>query len=79
MRAEHIARNGDVCQLCGAAKGEPGICGQTRQRSLDEDHHHGTGQHRGFICSRANAWLPKGISPAWLRAAADYLERAAAA
>ena len=56
-----------------------GICGKSPQsRRLDRDHDHHTGQPRGLLCHRCNRALPSWITPAWLRAAADYLARAAA-
>lgn len=75
-RAEHD----DRCDLCGAARGEVGICGIRRSegRGLDFDHDHASDGFRGLICWRANRWLARWITPAFLRAAADYLDRAAA-
>ena len=73
-RFEHIVRHGDYCELCGAGPREKGLCGATRKVSLHEDHDHATGAHRGWICGRANKQLWGWVTPAWLRAAADYLE-----
>lgn len=74
MRDAYVRDNGDVCQLCGVGKGEPGLCGAKRQKPLEEDHDHRTNEHRGFICWRSNKWLAGWVTPAWLRGAADYLE-----
>ena len=72
-RDEH----GDTCDIpgCGAATGQRGLCGAVRKRALNEDHDHRTNLHRGWICDRANKALWGWVTPAWLRAAADYLER----
>jgi hypothetical protein len=71
-RAEHNGR----CDLCGAAKGERGSCGAVLKSALHYDHSHTSGEHRGFICGRANRVLWPWVTAAWLRQAADYLERA---
>lgn len=71
--AAREAHNG-LCDLCGAAAGEKGLCGMTRRRGLDYDHDHDSGAHRGFICARANRQLWAWVTPEWLRRAADYLE-----
>lgn len=79
-RAAYVEAHGDTCQLCGAARGERGLCGAARQRPLDVDHEHAAGhgakQGRtlGFICGRANGALLGWMTPEWLRAAADYRE-----
>lgn len=73
-RAEHVAANGDTCEMCGARQGEQGLCGATRKRALNEDHDHRTNLHRGWICDRANKQLWAWVTPEWLRTAADYLE-----
>lgn len=70
MRAEHHG----LCDICGAADGEIGLCGARRKRALDEDHNHATHEHRGFVCARANRQLWGWVTPEWLRAAANYLE-----
>jgi hypothetical protein len=69
-RAAHIAAHGNRCQLCG---------NPPKSRGLSEDHDHATGAHRGWLCFRCNRALPAYVDAAWLRAAADYLERAATA
>lgn len=74
-RAEHTAAGGG-CDLCGAKLGEKGLCGTVPRRGFDFDHDHASGEFRGFLCARANRQLWTWASPAWLRAAADYLERA---
>lgn len=69
----YLAVNGgqDACAVCGA--------GPSEKRRLDRDHCHATGRPRGLLCHRHNRMLgPRmGWTPATLRAAADYLERAA--
>ena len=64
-RARYIARNGNVCELCGRV---------ATGRGLSEDHDHATGAHRGWLCHRCNRALPTWVNPAWLRFAALYLE-----
>lgn len=71
---EHIAINGgEFCGICGA---EP------NGRRLDRDHSHTDPPYpRGLLDRKCNRALTKTrygleITPAWLRAAADYLERA---
>ena len=68
--AEFIFYNGGVerCGICGA---EP-----SGSRKLDRDHDHADGgRPRGLLCHRCNRQLPSWVTPEWLRAAADYLER----
>lgn len=55
------------CQICGAGP---------KARRLHRDHDHATGRPRGLLCFQCNTRLPRGIDPAWLRAAADYLDAA---
>lgn len=64
-----VAINGgtEACGICGAPR---------RRRRHDRDHDHLTGAPRGLLCFRCNRHLPAWITPAWLRAAAAYLERA---
>ena len=54
-----------------------GICGRlpSPKRRLDIDHDHREMFIRGLLCPRCNRALPTWITPAWLRAAADYLDR----
>lgn len=65
-----VERYGNVCGICGKAP--------SARRRLDRDHDHATGAARGVLCSRCNRYLPYFATSAWLRAAADYLERSAA-
>jgi hypothetical protein len=65
---EYVKLNGgEVCGICGA---EPG------SRRLDRDHDHKTGLPRGLLCWACNRQLRTWATVGWLRAAADYLERA---
>lgn len=64
-RAEHVAEHGPACELCGNVP---------KTRGLDQDHDHRTGKTRGWLCARCNRFLHSWMTPAWLRAAADYLE-----
>jgi hypothetical protein len=74
-RALHIETHGPACELCGAMPGKVGLCGARLIRALDEDHDHKTNHHRGWICARSNKQLWGWVTPAWLRASADYLEQ----
>ena len=67
---EYLALNGGVeaCALCGATR---------KTRKLQRDHCHTRGVPRGLLCARCNRALPAWMTAAWLRSAADYLERAA--
>lgn len=67
--ADFIAINGgsEACGICGTPK---------RRRRHDRDHDHLTGNPRGLLCFRCNRHLPAWVTPMWLRAAADYLDRA---
>lgn len=60
-------RFGTVCNICGRAP--------SARRRLDRDHSHGSLRARGLLCARCNRALPHFVTPEWLRAAADYLER----
>lgn len=64
---EWLKRFGAHCGICGSAP---------TTRRLDRDHDHRTGQPRGLLCHRCNRALPSWMTATWLRAAADYLERA---
>ena len=48
-------------------------------KRLHRDHDHRTGQPRGLLCHKCNRSLPAWMTPEWLRAAAEYLERRTAA
>jgi len=65
-RAAHVAAHGPACQICGTVP----------KRGLDQDHDHGTGLTRGWLCHSCNRKLWRGVTPSWLYAAAAYLERA---
>jgi hypothetical protein len=65
-----VERFGEACNICGALP--------SAKRRLDRDHDHRTGRARGVLCVRCNRGLPAWVTAEWLRAAADYLERAAA-
>ena len=66
---EFIERTGgEHCGICGASPPEG--------RKLHRDHdHRGAGRPRELLCFRCNTALRGYITPEWLRAAADYLER----
>lgn len=60
---------------------QQGVCGICRRppnpdRKFDMDHDHKLMYIRGLLCVRCNRALVSWISPTWLRAAADYLDRA---
>jgi hypothetical protein len=72
---EYVALNGgEWCGVCGAPRPE--------SRRLDRDHSHTIPPYpRGLLCRKCNRTLVKvryglKITPEWLRAAAEYLERA---
>lgn len=66
-----MAAQDNRCAICGSADW-PGKGGRP-----NTDHCHATGVFRGFICGNCNNGLGMfGDSPARLRAAADYLEKA---
>lgn len=66
-RAEYIARNGNVCELCGRP---------ATGRGLSEDHDHKTGLHRGWLCHRCNRNLPTWVDVDWCTRAWRYLKDA---
>lgn len=72
---EYVGLFGERCGICDRPRGE-------KDRRLDRDHSHtpgGTyGQPRGLLCAKCNKFLHHWMTAAWLRAAADYLERAEA-
>lgn len=62
-----------------------GVCGRSpkEDRRHDRDHDHLSGKPRGLLCPVCNGFLTKNVgrssmplTPEYLRAAADYLERA---
>lgn len=67
-----LALNGDIGERCAICLKPPAL-----RRRLDRDHDHLTGRPRGLLCHRCNRALPAWMTPAWLRLAADYLDRAA--
>lgn len=60
---------GDRCSICLRERTDS-------DRRFDRDHCHRTGRPRGLLCHKCNRALPSWVTPSWLRAAADYLERA---
>lgn len=56
---------GGKCALCDR---------KPKNRKLDLDHDHKTMKIRGLLCVSCNQNLRNRLTPAWLRAAADYLE-----
>jgi hypothetical protein len=67
---EWVALFGEVCGICDRPP--------SATRRLDRDHEHkGRGKARGLLCWKCNNALPNWVDPAWLRAAAEYLERTA--
>lgn len=63
---EMLAAQDGHCALC------PNVAGERR---LHIDHDHKTMEVRGLLCFRCNRALPDYVTAAWLRAAADYVER----
>lgn len=61
-----ILNGGEFCAICGKKPSE--------KRRLDRDHCHKTGKPRGLLCHRCNRTLVGWMTPAWLIAAAKYLE-----
>ncbi len=59
---------GEFCAICGRKP--------SGRRRLDRDHDHRSGLPRALLCSRCNRGLPSWVTAEWLRAAADYLDRA---
>jgi hypothetical protein len=66
----------DYERMLAAQDGHCAICPSTpKTRRLHVDHDHRTGAVRGLLCHRCNRALASWMRPAWLRDAADYLER----
>ena len=63
-----LEEQGGVCAIKG--------CGRkpSEKRRLDIDHDHLRMTYRGLLDARCNRALPSWVTPAWLRAAADYLD-----
>ena len=75
-------KDGTYDALLAAQAGYCGTCPRLESayvaetgRKFDIDHDHATHQIRGLLCRGCNMRLRRGMTPAWLRAAADYLER----
>ena len=62
-----LEEQGGVCAICAR---EP-----NPRRRFDIDHDHLHMRYRGLLDPRCNRALPYWVTPEWLRAAADYLER----
>lgn len=58
---------GGVCAICGKPN--------TADRKFDIDHNHATLKIRGLLHRGCNMRLRRGLTSAWLRSAAEYLER----
>ena len=66
---------GGKCAIC-ATPGERAGMGADRTKVLCVDHHHGTGEVRGLLCSRCNRAIGLlGDDPAVIRAAINYLTK----
>ena len=75
--AEMLAQQGGRCAICRKHETTPKKSG-IGVRMLAVDHCHDTGVIRGLLCAACNTTLGKmGDSASLLRAAADYLDRAA--
>lgn len=59
---------GDRCAICLRERNE-------KDRRFDRDHCHRTGRPRGLLCHKCNRALASWVTPEWLRAAAEYMER----
>jgi hypothetical protein len=64
---EMLEAQGGRCAICPRPPSE--------RRRLDIDHDHKAMYIRGLLCVRCNRALASWITSAWLRAAADYLDR----
>lgn len=63
--AARLEAQGGGCALCGA---------KPKNRRLDVDHDHRTGEVRGLLCHRCNRALPTWVDDRWLIAAIEYLQ-----
>lgn len=70
-------KDGTYERLLEEQEGRCAICGrpEPEDRRLDVDHDHRTMEIRGLLCRGCNMRLRKGMTPKWLRGAAQYLER----
>lgn len=78
LKASCLQSNRRKQEIIGATgekrSGPCPVCG--REGNLVYDHDHKTGIIRGWICSKCNLGIGHlGDNPAWLRSAAEYLER----
>jgi hypothetical protein len=62
---------GERCAICLKERSRD-------KRRLHRDHDHRTGRPRGLLCWPCNRRLTYDVTPEWLRAAADYLDKAVA-
>lgn len=62
-----LEEQGGVCAICGRPP--------SAKRRFDMDHCHKGLYLRGLLCPRCNRALPSWMTPQWLRAAADYVEK----
>lgn len=60
---------GERCAICLRPRTEVA-------KRFHRDHNHRTGRPRGLLCFPCNKRLAYDVTSEWLRAAADYLERA---
>ena len=78
---EQARKDGVYDSLFRAQDGKCAICrkppkpdGKGGTASLDLDHDHRTLVIRGLLCRGCNMRLRQGMTPAWMRQAADYLD-----
>lgn len=63
-------------RLLAAQGGHCALCPNTpKTRRLHVDHDHRTGEKRGLLCFPCNRALPYYKDSAWLRRAADYVDK----
>ena len=71
-----LAKQGGVCSVCKKAETHTHKSGKLKKLAVDHDHE--TGAVRGLLCFNCNQGIGRlKDDPELLRAAADYLERAA--